>query len=145
MGIFNRKSKQPLNEGNANNYEIGGLDSFNFIRGLRNVAADTYNTDYVLDRMLDDAIISSAIEMYIDDALQVDPQRQEIFWVEVDNTSDKLESELSKGLTKELNNFLKSESIAKSVWYMSLFPIKITFKSRGIGSGFKETITIEER
>lgn len=109
MALFNRKNKQPLNEGNANNYEIAGLDSFNFIRGLRNIAADTYNVDYVLDRMLDDAIISSAIDMYIDDALQVDPQKQEIFWVEVDNTDDKLEDELAKGLTTELNNFLKSE------------------------------------
>ena len=109
MALFNRKTKQPLNEGNASNYEIAGLDSFNFIRGLRNIAADTYNTDYVLDRMLDDAIISSAIDMYIDDTLQVDPQKQEIFWVEVENTDDKLEDEFAKGLTKELNSFLKSE------------------------------------
>jgi hypothetical protein len=109
MALFNRNKKETLNEGNANNYEIAGLDSFNFIRGLRNIASDTYNTDYVLDRMLDDAIISSAIDMYIDDALQLDPQKQEIFWVEVDNTDDKLEDELAKGLTKELNNFLKSE------------------------------------
>ncbi|MBO7615026.1 MAG: portal protein [Bacilli bacterium] len=109
MALFKRKSKQTLNEGNANNYEIAGLDSFNFIRGLRNIASDTYNVDYVLDRMLDDAIISSAIDMYIDDTLQVDPQKQEIFWVEVDNTDDRLEDELAKGLTTELNNFLKSE------------------------------------
>ena len=109
MALFSRKNKETLNEGNASNYEIAGLDSFNFIRGLRNVAADTYNVDYVLDRMLDDAIISSAIDMYIDDTLQVDPQKQEIFWVEVDNTDDKLEDELAKGLTMELNNFLKSE------------------------------------
>ena len=109
MALFNRKKKEPLKEGNANNYEIAGLDSFNFIRGLRSIASDTYNVDYVLDRMLDDAIISSAIDMYIDDALQLDPQKQEIFWVEVDNTDDKLEDELAKGLTTELNNFLKSE------------------------------------
>ncbi len=109
MAIFNRKPKETLNEGNASNYEIAGIDSYNFLRGLRNIAADTYNTDYVLDRMLDDAIISSAIDMYIDDALQVDPQKQEIFWVEVDNTDDKLEDELAKGLVTELNNFLKSE------------------------------------
>ena len=109
MALFNRKAKKPLNEGNSSNYEIAGLDSYNFIRGLRNIAADTYNVDYVLDRMLDDAIISSAVDMYIDDALQVDPQKQEIFWVEVDNTDDKLEDELAKGLTTELNNFLKSE------------------------------------
>ena len=109
MALFNRKAQEPLNEGNTSNYEIAGLDSYNFIRGLRNIAADTYNVDYVLDRMLDDAIISSAIDMYIDDTLQIDPQKQEIFWVEVDNTDDKLEDELAKGLTTELNNFLKSE------------------------------------
>ena len=51
----------------------------------------------------------------------------------------------SSNSTFILNNFLKSESIAKRVWYISLFPISITFKSNGIGSGFKDTITIDER
>ena len=111
MALFNRKSKQPLNESNgqAQNYEIAGLESYNFIRGLRLIASDTYNTDYVLDRMMDDAIISAAVDMYIDDALQVDPQKQEIFWVDVDNTDDRLEKDLAKGLTDELNRFLKSD------------------------------------
>lgn len=109
MALFNRTKKEPLKESNVSDYEIAGLDAHNFVRGIRNIAADTYNVDYVLDRMLDDAIISSAIDMYIDDALQVDPQKQEIFWVEVENTNDKLEDDLSKGLTEELNNFLKSE------------------------------------
>ena len=109
MALFNRTKKEPLKENNVSDYEIAGLDAHNFVRGIRNIAADTYNVDYVLDRMLDDAIISSAIDMYIDDALQVDPQKQEIFWVEVENTNDKLEDSLSKGLTEELNNFLKSE------------------------------------
>ena len=77
MALFNRKSKQPLKESNgqAQNYEVAGLESYNFIRGLRLIASDTYNTDYVLDRMMDDAIISAAVDMYIDDALQVDPQK----------------------------------------------------------------------
>lgn len=112
MALFNRKSKQPLNEsgkGLAQNYEVAGLESYNFIRGLRLIASDTYNTDYVLDRMMDDSIISSAVDMYIDDALQVDPQKQEIFWVDVDKTDDNLEKDLAKGLTDELNRFLKSD------------------------------------
>lgn len=111
MALFGRKSKQALNEGNglAQNYEVAGIESYNFIRGLRLIASDTYNTDYVLDRMMDDAIISAAVDMYIDDALQVDPQKQEIFWVDVDNTDDKLEKDLAKGLTDELNRFLKSD------------------------------------
>jgi len=112
MALFNRKSKQPLNEtssGLAQNYEVAGLEAYNFIRGLRLIASDTYNTDYVLDRMMDDAIISAAVDMYIDDALQVDPQKQEIFWVDVDNTDDRFEKDLAKGLTDELNRFLKSD------------------------------------
>ena len=112
MALFNRKSKQPLKEtssGLAQNYEVAGLEAYNFIRGLRLIASDTYNTDYVLDRMMDDAIISAAVDMYIDDALQVDPQKQEIFWVDVDNTDDRFEKNLAKGLTDELNRFLKSD------------------------------------
>ena len=111
MALFNRKAKKPLVESNgqAQNYEVAGIESYNFIRGLRLIASDTYNTDYILDRMMDDAIISAAVDMYIDDALQVDPQKQEIFWVSVDNTDDKVEKDLAKGLTDELNRFLKSD------------------------------------
>ena len=110
MGIFNRNnnvSKQILKEangnGNVHNYEVGGLEAYNFVRGLRLIATDTYNNDYLLDRMMDDAIISAAVDMYIDDALQVDPQKQEIFWVEVENPDDKYEEKLAKGKTEELN------------------------------------------
>ena len=111
MALFNRKAKKPLVESNgqAQNYEVAGIESYNFIRGLRLIASDTYNTDYILDRMMDDAIISAAVDMYIDDALQVDPQKQEIFWVNVDTTDDKIEKDLAKGLTDELNRFLKSD------------------------------------
>lgn len=105
MALFSRKKEEPLKESNnlANNFEVAGLEAYNFIRGLRLIASDTYNTDYILDRMMDDAIISAAVDMYIDDALQVDPQKNEIFWVNVDNTDDKFEKELAKGLTDELN------------------------------------------
>lgn len=114
MGLFNRKKETPkeqLNEsqGNVHNYQVGGLEAYNFVRGLRLIASDTYNNDYLLDRMMDDATISAAVDMYIDDALQVDPQKKEIFWVEVENTDDKLEENLAKGLTDELNRFLKSD------------------------------------
>ena len=113
MGLFDRyrKHTENLNESqnNVQNYEIGGLEACNFVRGLRLIASDTYNNDYLLDRMMDDSIISAAIDMYIDDALQVDPQKKEIFWVEVDNTDDKLEEKLASGLASELNRFLKSD------------------------------------
>jgi len=51
----------------------------------------------------------------------------------------------SSNSTLILNNFLKSESIDNNVWYILALPIKITFKLRGIGSGFKEIRTIDER
>jgi len=137
MALFSRKSKQSLNEasGLAQNYEVAGIESYNFIRGLRLIASDTYNTDYVLDRMMDDAIISAAVDMYIDDALQVDPQKQEIFWIDVDNTDDKLEKDLAKGLTDELNRFLKSDlrmdkelrEILRRVIIYGQCPVRIDF------------------
>ena len=137
MALFNRKPKEPLNEssGQAQNYEIAGTQAYNFIRGLRLIASDTYNTDYVLDRMMDDAIISSAVDMYIDDALQVDPQKQEIFWVDVDKTDDNLEKDLAKGLTDELNSFLKSDlrmektlrEILRRVIIYGQCPVRIDF------------------
>lgn len=113
MGLLDRFRKPTENlkesQNNVQNYEIGGLEAYNFVRGLRLIASDTYNNDYLLDRMMDDSIISAAIDMYIDDALQVDPQKKEIFWVEVDNTDDKLEEKLASGLASELNRFLKSD------------------------------------
>lgn len=113
MGIFSRRVKKieqlQESQGNVHNYQIGDLEAYNFVRGLRLIASDTYNNDYLLDRMMDDSIISAAVDMYIDDALQVDPQKKEIFWVEVDNTDDRLEEKLAKGLASELNRFLKDD------------------------------------
>ena len=113
MGIFSRRVKKieqlQESQGNVHNYQVGDLEAYNFVRGLRLIASDTYNNDYLLDRMMDDSIISAAVDMYIDDALQVDPQKKEIFWVEVDNTDDRLEEKLAKGLASELNRFLKDD------------------------------------
>lgn len=117
MGIFSRKSNivkedsQNLKEsiGNVHNYEVGGLEAYNFVRGLRLIAADTYNNDYLLDRMMDDATISAAVDMYIDDALQVDPQKNEIFWISIDRTGDEVKDKLSKELGKELESFLMND------------------------------------
>jgi len=137
MALFKRKRKDLLNESNglAQNYEVAGIESYNFIRGLRLIASDTYNTDYILDRMMDDAIISAAVDMYIDDALQVDPQKQEIFWVDVDSTDDRFEKNLAKGLTDELNRFLKSDlrmdkelrEILRRVIIYGQSPVRIDF------------------
>ena len=50
----------------------------------------------------------------------------------------------SSNSTFILNSFLKSVSTDIKVWYNASFPINITFKLSGIGSGFSETITIDE-
>ena len=117
MAIFERKPKavkentETIKESNINtyNYQVGDLDAYNFVRGLRQISTNTYNNDFLYDNMMDDATISSAIDMYIEDTLQVDPQKKEIFWVEVDTPDDNLEDKLSKGLTDELNRFLKED------------------------------------
>lgn len=115
MAIFERKKKaaieaEPIKEStNTMNYQVGDLDAYNFVRGLRQISTNSYNNDFLYDNMMDDATISAAVDMYIEDALQVDPQKKEIFWVEVDKSDDNLEDTLSKGLTDELNRFLKDD------------------------------------
>ena len=52
---------------------------------------------------------------------------------------------VSSNSTFILNSFLKSISIDNNVWYILAFPISITFKSSGIGSGFNDTIITDER
>lgn len=126
MGIFNRNKqvneevipvdenlvgteKQILQEAVAQNAKIAGIDSYHFIRGLRHIDMSDYNVDMMYDKMIDDSIISSAINMWIEDSLQVDPQHNEIFWVEVNSTDDDVEKQLAKGLQKELNGFLHED------------------------------------
>lgn len=105
----NQTERQALHEAQVMGSNIGGIDAYHFVRGLRHIDMSDYNMDLLYDKMLDDSIISSAINMWIEDTLQVDPQHNEIFWVEVDGTDDELEKALSKGLERELTSFLRED------------------------------------
>lgn len=111
MAFFNKNNKvnnqpkpEPMNEGYATS---GGVNLYNFIQGIRQLDSNYSNNSNLIERMTQDSIISSAIDMWTEDSLQKDPQTKEIFNVEVDSPKDKAEIELSKGLSKELNSFLK--------------------------------------
>ena len=112
MALFNRKNnvqvknpeKENINEGYATS---GGINLYNFIQGVRQLDSNYANNKVLIERMTQDSIISSAIDMWTEDSLQKDPQTKEIFNVEVDSPKDKAEIQLSKGLSKELNSFLK--------------------------------------
>lgn len=85
--------------------------------------------------MKEDSIIASAINMWTEDALQRDPQTKEIFHVELNTPDDYVETELSKGLSIELDRFLKEDlrmekqltPILKRILTYGNCPIKLDF------------------
>lgn len=119
MALFNRKKKQPLDESQSTkptaDYllegygQSNGVDMSVFIQGLHKLDSNYINNDLLLERMCEDSIISSAISMWLEDTLQRDPYTREIFHVELDVPKDYVETELSKGLSEELDNFLKKD------------------------------------
>ena len=134
--FLNESEKRNLNEAqNLMNYTVDGLATYNFVRAIRTIDGSANSLDNMYERMMQDSVISSAVDMYVDDALQVDPQRQSIFWVELDTPDDYVEDYLSKGLTKELERFLKDDlrmdkelrDIAKRVVVYGDAPIKLDF------------------
>lgn len=117
MSIFNR-NKKVQTQAPIKGYDVdflneyaksSGIDFSTFIQGIHKLDTNYINNDLLLDRMCEDSIISSAISMWIEDTLQRDPYTKEIFHVELDVPKDRVEDELSKGLTDELNNFLKKD------------------------------------
>ena len=141
MGIFNRKGKTENPKANLDadflkEYaQADGVDLYSFIQGIRTIDSNYINNDNLIERMKDDSIISSAIDMWTEDALQRDPQSKEIFHIEIDNPDDKLEDKLSKGLSKELDRFLKTDlrmekylvPIIKRVLIYGNCPVKLDF------------------
>ena len=134
--FLNESEKRNLNEAqNLMNYTVDGLATYNFVRAIRTIDGSANSLDNMYERMMQDSVISSAVDMYVDDALQVDPQRQSIFWVELDTPDDYVEDYLSKGLTKELERFLKDDlrmdkelrDIAKRVVIYGDAPVKLDF------------------
>lgn len=142
MALFNRNKKNnvqaPQNNGADYLKEYAtsdGVNAYNFIQGIRTIDSNYINNDILLERMKDDSIISSAIDMWTEDSLQKDPQTKEIFNVEVETPDDKAEEVLSKGLAKELNRLLKDDlrmdknliPILKRVLIYGSCPIKLDF------------------
>ena len=142
MAIFNRnknKVQAPKNEGLGdflNEYASSdGTNMYSFIQGIRQIDSNYINNDILIERMKEDSIISSAIDMWTEDALQRDPQTKEIFHVEVETPDDSIEEKLSKGLAKELDRFLKEDlrmeknliPILKKILTYGSCPVKLDF------------------
>lgn len=94
---------------------VKGIAMYNFINAMKNTNNSEFFYGNTYDRMMDDAIISSAIDLYVDDATQVDPVKNKMVWIETDMPDDWVENELSKGLVKELNGFLDEIQIEKNL------------------------------
>lgn len=148
MAIFNRNNKKQENIKNEKSdftyldesaytnsiSDIKGIPMYNFINAMKLSNNNEFFYGMTYDRMMDDAIISSAVDLYVDDATQVDPSTKKVCWVEVDMPDDKVESELSKGLVQELNNFLDEiqiqkmlPQIARRVIVHGDAPVKVSF------------------
>ena len=128
MPVFNRKKKTVETQNNKNGFDylsesaymnnlsdIKGVSLYNFINAMKHTGNSEFFYGNTYDRMMDDAIISSAIDLYVDDATQIDPSKKKMVWVELDMPDDWVEDELSKGLVKEINNFLDEIQIQKNL------------------------------
>lgn len=127
MALFNRKQKivtKPV-EGDFNYLSesaysnmmssIKEIPLYTFINAIKGVNNSEFYYGNTYDRMMDDAIISSALDLYVDDSTQVDPNKKRMVWVELDLPDDAKEDTLSKGLVDELNNFLDEIKIEKNL------------------------------
>lgn len=128
MAVFNRNKNKAVTstkEGDFNLLnesaymstlsDVKGVSLYNFINAMRHTGNSEFFYGNTYDRMMDDAIISSAIDLYVDDATQIDPAKKKMVWVELDMPDDWVEDELSKGLVKEINNFLDEIQIQKNL------------------------------
>ena len=148
MPLFNRKSNNKVNTTQAPKNDgadflkeyatSDGTNMYSFIQGIRYLDSNYINNDILIDRMTKDSVISSAIDMWTEDALQRDPQTKEIFNVEVDAPNDYIESALSNNLSKELDTFLKKDlrmeknliPIIKRLLIYGNCPVKLDFADK---------------
>ena len=148
MGLFtkNKKPVQNPNQSNMNEAAYAtsnAVNMYNFVQGLRTVDSNYVNNDALIERMKEDSIISSALDMWTEDALQRDPQTKEIFHVELDTPDDYIENELSKGLTKELDRFLK-EDLRMEKYLPPITKMFLTYGSCPVKLDFADTLTDEK-
>lgn len=141
MALFNRNKKTNIipKDSTADFLKeyasADGINAYNFIQGIRQLDSNYINNDILIERMKEDSIIASAIDMWTEDALQRDPQTKDIFHVELNTPDDYIETELSKGLTQELESFLKEDlrmeknltPIVKRVLTYGNCPVKLDF------------------
>ena len=95
--------------------DIKGIPMYNFINAMKNTNNNEFFFGNTYERMMDDAIVSSAVDLFVDDATQIDPNKHKMVWVEIDKPDDWVEDELSKGLVQELNAFLDEIKIQKNL------------------------------
>lgn len=89
---------------------INGHQAYNFLQGIRSVDGNYINNDLLLEKMCQDSVISAALDIWTEDALQKDPFSGEMFNVEVDTVEDDpVSKELAEGLAKKLNTLLKKD------------------------------------
>lgn len=113
---------------------VKGIPLYNFINAIKGVNNSEFYYGNTYDRMMDDAIISSALDLYVDDSTQIDTNKKRMAWVELDLPDDAEEDELSKGLVDELNNFLDEikleknlPQIARRILVHGDAPVKVSF------------------
>ena len=84
--------------------------AYNFLQGIRNVDGNYINNDLLLEKMCQDSVISAALDIWTEDALQKDPLSGEMFTVDVDTVDDDpVAMKLSEGLAARLENLLKKD------------------------------------
>lgn len=84
--------------------------AYNFLQGIRNVDGNYINNDLLLEKMCQDSVISAALDIWTEDALQKDPLSGQMFTVDVDTVEDDpVAKELSEGLAKRLDTLLKQD------------------------------------
>ena len=115
-----RKNKKPLPENTAKvdggyileesdqTVTTNGHLAYNFLSGIRSIDANYTNNDLLIEKMCSDSVISAALDIWTEDALQKDPLTGEIFNVEVESADDDLVAKkLAEGLAQRLNKLLK--------------------------------------
>lgn len=106
MANVGQKILNETNSINVADYTIGGRSLSEFLQAVNQVSASSYQNNAIYDRMRNDATISTVIDLYVSDALTVDPQRNRICWVEVE--SDDNSGTLASDFEEELHEFLYS-------------------------------------
>lgn len=92
---------------------VRGVQSYNFIQAMRRLDSTVLFDLDIYDRMMGDGVVSSAIDLIVEDALQIDTQKGKICWIELETSDEKNMSKEEKenidGLQQELMNFLHKE------------------------------------